>query len=160
MSAFQIILVTLIIYSIVATLAYVISNEKEEVAMAFGLGVVGLALIGIASIIHKVKNKFKYHIGKRSIFIEEATGTKYKCRVKDAEDIRCWDKCYKMIKRYAKKSEWLYIQDFSKEFIENSKRNCDHCKYNNDCIYDYPRNTVKCKNDYGTVIEFNKFEKR
>lgn len=163
MDTFYIVLITLIIYSLVSTILFIITKENEDVAIAFGLGIVGLTLVVILNIIRKVRNKFKYHIGKRSIFVEENTGNKYKCKVKDGEDIHYWVEDYKLIKRYAVKSEWIDIPDFSKEFIKNSKKNCDHCKHNkpDECRCDYPHDRVRCKHDeYGMVLEFDKFESK
>lgn len=157
MNTFCIILLTLAIYSLICTIVYIVTNENESVAIAFGLGVIGLSLSGLCRIYYKIKNKFKYHICKRSIFEEITTGKKYKCKTKDAYNVE-WVANYKMVKRYATKAEWVNIQDFSKEFIENSKRNCDNCKYCDDCV---SRITIKCKHDgYGAVLEFDKFEKR
>lgn len=158
MNVFITVLITLIVYSIISTLAYIISKDDENVAIAFGLGVFGLALCGILMIIREVRNKFKYHIGKRSIFEEEGTGDKYKCKVEDAPDVE-WTSGYRIIKRYAEKSEWADIPDFSKEFIEKSKINCDHCKHDKLCdsLYD----GALCKHDeWGVVLEFDKFEKK
>lgn len=161
MDVFYIVLITLAAYSIISTLAYIISKDNEDVAIVFGLGVFGLTLWGILKVVRKIRDKFKYHIGKRSIFEEESTGNKYKCRVKDADDIRCWTEGYKMLKRYAKKSEWIDVPDFSEEFINNSKKNCDNCKHDKECACDYPYDRVKCKHDgYGTVLEFDKFESK
>lgn len=161
MEVFYIVLLTLIAYSLVGTILYIITKDNEDVAIAFGLGVVGLTLWGVLQVIQKIRDQFRCHIGKRSIFEQTSTGNKYKCRVKDAEDIHCWTEGYKMIKRYAKKSEWIDIPDFSEEFINNSKKNCDNCKYDKECVCDYPRITVKCKHDgYGTVLEFDKFENK
>lgn len=71
-----------------------------------------------------------------------------------------WVAGYKMIKRYASKSECFDIPDFDKAFIENSKRNCDRCKYNKKCDGEYLE-SIKCKHDeYGCVLEFNKFERK
>lgn len=162
MEVFYTVLITLVAYSIISTLAYIISKDNEDVAIAFGLGIFGLTLCGILMIVRKIINKFKYHIGKRSIFEEESTGNKYKCKVKDAADVE-WMFGYKIIKRYAEKSEWFDIPDFSKEFIEKSKINCDHCKYNNagECMCDYPYDRVRCKHDeWGAVLEFDKFESK
>lgn len=162
MDTFYIVLITLIAYSIISTLVYIISKDNEDVAIAFGLGIFGLTLCGILMISRKINNEFKYHIGKRSIFEEEGTGNKYKCKVRDANDVD-WMLGYKMIKRYAVKSEWFNIPDFSKEFIEKSKVNCDHCRYNNDgeCMCDYPYDGVRCKHDeWGAVLEFDKFESK
>ena len=162
MNIFYIVLVTLVVYSIISTFTYIISKENDDVIIAFGLGIFGLTLCGILMILRKVSNNFKYHIGKRSIFEEESTGNKYKCKVKDASDVE-WVYGYKIIKRYAVKSEWTNIPDFNKEFIENSKINCDHCKYNNagECMCDYPYDKVRCKHDeFGAVLEFDKFESK
>lgn len=138
---------------------YIISGENEDIIITFGLGIIGLTLLGIMKIIHKVRNLFKYHLGKRSIFEEESSGNKYKCKTKDTNDIQ-WVSGYKLIRRYASKTEWIDIPDFSKAFIENSKRNCDHCKHDKECECEYPYTKVRCKHDkYGTVFEFDKFEK-
>lgn len=161
MNTFYIVLTTLIIYSLVGTVLFIITKENEDVAIYFGLGIVGLTLCGILMVIRKVRDKFKYHIGKRSIFEEISTGKKYKCKVKDAEDIHCWVQGYKMLKLYATKSEWIDIPDFNEEFIFNSKKNCNNCKYYEECMRDSPRFTVKCKHDScGTVLEFDKFESK
>lgn len=153
-----IILITLVAYSLVSTIVYLIT-DNEDAVIAFGLGVVGLTLSGILKIVYKIRSLFMYHIGKRSIFEEESSGSKFKCRTSNTNDIQ-WVSGYKLIKRYATKTEWVNIPDFSKVFIEKSKRNCDHCRYNKVCD-DECLESIKCKHDeYGTVLEFDKFEKK
>lgn len=138
---------------------YIISGEDEDVIVAFRLGIVGLSLLGITRIIFKIRNLFKCHIGKCSIFEEESSGNKYKCNTKDTNDIQ-WVSGYKLIRRYVAKSECVSIPDFSKSFVENSKRNCDHCKHDKGCECEYPYTKVRCKHDeFDTVLEFDKFEK-
>lgn len=164
MNTVYIVLITLIIYSVIATIVYIISGENDEVIAAFGLGIFGLALWGVMNIIHKIKNQFKWHIGKRSIFKNRFTGELFKCKVKEAVDMS-WMYDYKIVKRYAAKDEWRDIQDFSAEFIELSKCNCSNCKYDKECVHDdrdYPYyNAIRCKhNEYGNVVEFDKFEKK
>lgn len=147
------------VYSLVATITYIISGENEDVIIAFGLGIVGLTLSGIMKIVHKIRKLFKYHIGKRSIFEEESSGNRYKCKTKDTNDIK-WVSGYKLIRRYASKAEWVDIPDFSKSFVENSKKNCNYCKHDKECECEYPYTKVRCKHDeFGTVLEFDKFEK-
>lgn len=159
MSIFYIVLITLAIYSLVSTILYLIT-DNEDLVIAFGLGIIGLTLSGIMKIIYKIKNLFKYHIGKRSIFEKENSGNKYKCKTSDTDDIQ-WVSGYKLIKRYACKSEWINIPNFNKEFVENSKRNCNRCKYDKECECEYPYTKVRCKHDgYGIVLEFDKFEKK
>ena len=151
----RIILLTLISYSLISVVIYLISGENEEIAAMFGLGIIGVVLLAISKLTYKIKNMFKYHIGKRSIFTEKSTGNKYKCKTKDSDDIYYWLSDFKLVKRYAVKSEWVDIPDFSEEFIENSKKNCDHCKYINECS----RTKIKCKHDeIGNIVEFDKFE--
>ena len=162
MNVFYIVLLTLIAYSLIGTILYIITKDNEDVAIAFGLGIVGLTLSGILNLIRKIVNKFKYHIGKRSIFEETSTGNKYKCKVKNANDVE-WVSGYKMLKRYATKSEWIDIPDFSKELILNSKKNCNNCKHDNssECRCDYPYDRLRCKHDeWGAVLEFDKFESK
>lgn len=159
MSMFCIILLTLVIYSVIGTIAFILLSENEDVGIAFGIGIVGLVLSMILNTIHFIKRKFKYHIGKRSIFEEEVTGVKFKCKTKDANDV-LWADGYKMIKRYATKSEWDGIPDFSEKFMNKCKINCDHCKHDKECSnIDVDR--IKCKhNEWGNVLEFDKFEKK
>ena len=161
MNTFYIILLTLIVYSSISTITYIITKENEDVLCAFGLGIVGLSLSGILRVVAKIVRMFRYHIGKRSICEEKATGNRYKCKTKDSEDIRGWTEGYKLIKRYAKKNEWKDIPDFSKEFIEHSKINCDNCMYDYECCCDWPYDEVRCKHDqWGRVIEFDEFKKK
>lgn len=156
METLNIIIATLLVYSAVATAAYIATKENEEVLCAFGLGIVGLTLIGIMEIIRKVLFQIRYRIGKRSIFVEEATHKNYKCNPKYADDINGWNSGYRLVKRYATKGECKNIPDFSKEFIEKALRNCDHCKY----YYECQRHEPKCRHDgFGMVLEFDKFEK-
>lgn len=158
METLNIIIATIIVYSAISTVAYIISKENDDVLAAFGLGIVGLLLIGIMSIIRKIIYQCKYRIGKRSIFVEEATHNNYKCNPKYADDINGWNSGYRLVKRYASKNEYKNIPDFSKEFIENALRNCDHCKHNDVCGY---HTKPKCKhNEIEQVLEFDKFEKK
>lgn len=159
MSIFYIVLITLVAYSLVSTILYLFT-DNEDIVIVFGLGIVGLTLSGIMKIIHKIKNLFKYHIDKRSIFEEVSSGNKYKCKTGDTDDIQ-WVSGYKLIKRYACKSEYINVPNFTKTFIENSKKNCDRCKYDKECDGSHSNENIKCKHDeYGKVLEFDKFIKR
>lgn len=159
MNIFYIVLITLVAYSLISTIVYLIT-DNEDIVIAFGLGIVGLTLSGIMKVIYKIKNLFKYQIGKRSIFEEESSGNKYKCKTSNTNDIQ-WVSGYKLIKRYATKTEWINIPNFSKEFVENSKRNCDRCKHDKECDWEYSYENIKCKHDeYGKVLEFDKFVKK
>lgn len=73
MDVFIIVILTMAIYSIIGTIAYLISKENETVAIAFGLGIAGLTVVGLAKLIHAIRNHFKYHIGKKSILEDVKT---------------------------------------------------------------------------------------
>lgn len=150
----------MVAYSLISTIVYLIT-DNEDVVIAFGLGIIGILLSAISRVANKIKRFFKYNIGKRSIFEEESSGNKYKCKTSNTNDL-LWITGYRLVKRYASKSEWVDIPDFSKSFIENSKRNCDRCKYDGvECSGEHTNNNIKCKHDeYGKVLEFDKFEKR
>lgn len=161
MNTFYTVILTLIIYSIISTIIIGLSNENEDIITAFGFGIFGCFLTLVSKIIEKIQRLFKYHIGKRSIFEEKTTGKKYKCKTKYTNNIIHWTSGYKLITRCATKSEWVNIPDFSNEFIENSKRNCDNCKYDKECVCNYPYENIKCKHDeFGKVIAFNRFEQK
>ena len=154
-----IILGTLVVYSIISTLVFILSGQKEDVLLFFGLGIVGIIIWVIQRFLCKIRDLFKYRIGKYAIFEEVSTGKKYKCNPKDTNDV-IWAIGYKLVKRYAVKAEWRDIPDLDKAFIESCRRNCDNCKYGKECQCDYPYNKIKCShNEYGEVLEFDKFEK-
>ena len=149
------VLLTLITYSLISLSIHVISRENDDVLEFFGMGVVGWVILLILIPIFKII-KYIEHYNKRSIFEEKDTDKQYNCKLKDTDDIIYWTEGYKLIKRYADKSEWTFTQDFSKEFIDKSKINCSHCKYDDEC----QRHEPKCMhNTFGQVLEFNKFEK-
>lgn len=157
MNTLYVVLVTLIVYSAISTLAYIVSKQNDEVLTVFGIGVVGLLLVLVVAVGEKVINIFKYRIGKRSIFEEKNTGNKYRCKTKDTNDIIETTSEYKLVKRYAEKDMWIGIPDFSKEVIKNSRINCGHCLYRNDCANLLP----KCTCDkYGGILQYDKFEER
>ena len=142
MNTLNIIIATLLVYWTIATIVVILTDENEEVMCAFAIGVVGLLLILIMSIVRKLIFYFKYRYNKRSIFEEESTGVQYKCELKDTDNIFYWSQGYKLVKRYASRAEWKNLPDLDKEFIFISRRNCSNCKYDEEC-YDHP----KCKHD-------------
>lgn len=159
MNTFLIIVLTLTIYSMIATIAIELTHENDEVIAAFGFGIFGCILILIRGWIRRVKQFFQYHHHKRSIFEERSTGKRYVCKTKDTEDVR-WNEGYQLIRRYVPKSEWIGIPEFDQAFIARCKRNCNHCKHDKSCQYNYPKN-IKCKHDeFGKVLEFDRFEER
>lgn len=161
MNTFYIALTTLIVYSLISFLIYLITYENENVLFVFGLGIIGLIVVALSKIHHMITNQFKYHIGKRSIFENKETGKKYKCKTKYTSDIM-WSNVYKLVRRYATKLEYEGIPDFPDDFIKMSKVNCSHCKHNKKCDYDYDKyDNVRCKHDDDCeILEFDKFEKK
>lgn len=154
MSILKVVILTIIIYSAITTIIIQISKGDDDVIQICGLGIVGCTLAGIFHIIREIKNYYKYHYHKRSIFKNKKTNEKYICRVKDCNDVHYWNTDYKLVKRYADKSEWANLPAFSDDFIAKCKINCDHCVYNKEC-----NSTIKCKHDeYGCVTEFDKFK--
>lgn len=151
-----IVVYTLIIYSFISTILFLSFKENETIYIYFGAGIVGLIFWGTTLLASKIMDLFKYHIGKRSIFKSNITGEKYKCRVGYTRDIEYMNNNLTLIKRYAKKGEWVDIQNFSNEIIKNRKRNCSHCKYEDECGASFSE--PKCKHDkYGSILEYDRF---
>ena len=159
MNTLNIIILTLLIYSLIAIVVYFISGENGDVLEFFGVGIIGwIILFVIDFIVMPIGNFIRYY-DKRSIFKEESTGNKYICKLKDTEDIDLWTEGYKIVKRYAPKSEWKDLPYINEEVIKNSKRNCNHCKYDKECSRYPMEKNIKCKHsEYGRVLEFDKFE--
>ena len=151
----KIALLTLILYYTVSTLIFILSKENEKIIIFFGLGIVGTILYFICRTIGKIRNYFKYHYKKRSIF-QDKTGDKYISSVDEASDIMCLQS-YKIIKRYAHQSEWKGLPEIPKDVILQSKRTCKYCKYDDECSKEYDH--ILC-NRTENGIEYNKFEKK
>ena len=100
----------------------------EDIYEILSMGIVGWCLLIILWVIKSIYHWRKYH-DKRSIILIEETGEMKRCRLKDTNDIYCWNDGYRLIKRYAPKSEWGGLKTFDKDFINACKINCDHCKY-------------------------------
>lgn len=161
MRVIQIVLMTLIVESTLTVIIYYLWNENDDVLAFSGAGVIGWLIILVGRILRPLTKYFKYRFGKRSIFVEESTGNKYICKTKDCEDIRLWVSGYKLEKRYATKEQWVGIPEFSKEFINSSKRNCDNCKHYKNCICEFPYAYIRCEHDvYGTITKFDQFEEK
>lgn len=120
---------------------FLISNQNEDVAIWFGLGIVGFVLNQIARLIRFIIKHIKY-IKIKSI-IQCPDGTQKWCECKYADDIYHWHEGYNIVKRYANKNEWSKLPTFSKEEINHFKHNCHNCIYNN----------KECKDDYNGDIE-------
>ena len=154
-------IITLSIQSLIGTVLAIATREDEDFTTYYAVGFIGWIVSLFCLIVRRIIHWNKYH-DKRSIFKNEETGKQYWCRLKDTNDIT-WVKGYKLVKRYAPKSEWCSLDTFDKSFIENSKCNCEHCKYDESCTFSYygeGQDKIRCKHDeYGTVTEFDKFEK-
>lgn len=120
MDVFIIVILTLVIYSVVGTIAYLVSKENETVAIAFGLGIAGLTVVGLAKLIHAIRNRFKYHIGKKSILEDVKTKKRYRCKTEYATDIY-FSGSYKLITRYARKPLWRDLPEIDKNIIKAIK---------------------------------------
>lgn len=123
MNVCLIIFLTLLIYSGIATVLFLLFDEKEDILFWFGAGIVGVSLVAILSIIRKSIKFFKYEFGKRTIFVESETGNEYKCKTKEREKYIFDIDGYKMVTKFAKKKEWKDIPDFP---LEVRKRKIDN----------------------------------
>lgn len=154
------VIITLLVHSFVGTVVFIITKENDEFITFYGLGIIG-CLICLFCCLVKVIKRLLYRYNKRSIF-EDENGNRFYCKVKYSDDF-CWH-YEKMIKRCATKDEWEDLTPFTKEQIKLAQRNCDRCKHNDRCKFDMFRgslDTIKCKHDnFGTVTEFNKFERK
>ena len=152
------VILTIVILSTVRTIIILVSKENDTVIEICGFGIVGCMIWFVLKTGEKIYKYFKYHFNKRSIF-EDKNGNQFICKTRDCNDV-CWNEHYKLVKRYAPKTEWNGLPEIQKKIIEKCKRNCDNCKYDKECLCEFPYNKIKCKHDeFGTVTEFNKFTK-
>lgn len=113
MEVLLIVIVTLLIHSLIGTIIYIATNENDDFAAYYAIGIIGLIVSGFLYLVRHIKRWCFYH-NKRSIF-EDENGNKFYCEVKYADDFS-WH--YDMVKRYAIKDEWQDLTPFTKEQIE------------------------------------------
>lgn len=148
-----IVILTLVGYSTVSTIVYIISGENYDVLAVFGLGIFGVIIIFLDKCVVNPMYRFIRNYNKRTVF-EDENGNKFYCHTKYANDL---DWYYKIIKRREKKEVWKHIAPATKECIDKIQKNCDRCKHDNQC-----RNCgVRCKHDnFGIITEFDQFKKK
>ena len=153
------VIITLLIHSLIGTIIYIVTNENDDFAAYYTIGIIGWIVSGFCYLVRLIK-RWNFNHDKRSIF-EDKNGNRFYCKVKYANDFN-WH--YDMIKRYATKDEWQDLTPFIKEQIELAQINCDRCKYDGSCTFDMWRaslDKIKCKHDnFGMVTEFNKFDRK
>ena len=88
------IVLTLLVYSLTGTIIYIATNENDDFAVYYAIGVVGLVVSGFFYLIRRI-NRWRFYHDKRSIF-EDESGNKFYCEVKYADDFN-WH--YDMKKR-------------------------------------------------------------
>jgi hypothetical protein len=143
MSVLTIVIITVLVYSAITCFIFIVSNEDEDVAAYLAIGLLGIILIPGIALIKKLI-WLKRFGGKRSIIFDNAEDKHYWCKISDADDFSGWFNRYKLITRYAPKEEWRKYDKISKEKIDKSKQNCDHCAIN--CA-EYYGTESKCKTD-------------
>jgi hypothetical protein len=111
----QIIVLTLISYSVIACAVFFATRENETVAIQFGLGIIGWIIQLVFWVIRKTK-RTRRDILTRSIF-KCPDGTLRRCRIKNANYVEYADG-YQIMKRYAPKTEWETLDDISQEVID------------------------------------------
>ena len=104
MEVFKIAILTLVIYSLISTILFIITKENEDILCVFGLGICGWILWAVIRVIRKIINYFKYSMGKRAIVRDINTNKLYK--TKSSNPIIWESSQYRIVKRYATKNEW------------------------------------------------------
>lgn len=148
MNVIIIAVVTLLIYSAISTVVYLLTDQNENILCHFGLGIVGNILVFVCYLINKIHRFIKYY-NVRSIILVEDTGELKYCKLSDTEDIYFYHKGYKLKKRYAPKEEWKNLTTFDSSFILQCKRNCSHCIHDGN----------ECDSDRGLCTDFDNYEK-
>lgn len=155
--------ITLLVHSLIGVIIYIASGENESTTSIWAIGIIGWIALGFFTVVMKIQKLIK-HYTKRAIVENEETGIQYWCYSKDVDDLWHWRDGWKVIGRYMTKDEWQYLSYVGDDIIQDSKRNCSNCKYEDECTFDMWRaslDKIKCKHDVtGVVTEFDKFEKK
>ena len=120
MEILLIVIITLLVHSLIGTIIYIVTNENDDFAAYYAIGIIGWIVSGFCYLVRLIK-RWHFNHNRRSIF-EDENGNRFYCKVKYANDFG-WH--YDMVKRYATKDEWQNLTPFTKEQIELAQRNCD-----------------------------------
>lgn len=161
MVSIKLVLIIWFLYSLVATILY-ITLDNDTVTGLLAVGPVGWVLSVIVFLIDSVGRFFKYHFKKMSIW-DDGNGNLYYVTPKMYWDIRHCElaKGYKLVKRYASKSEWKNLQTFPDEFLEACLINCRHCVHREECDVNYEHGKpILCKVEKysGAIVEYDHYE--
>ena len=153
------VLIVWFLYSFICTfLCNVFDNDTLIGFLA--VGPVGWILTIVLMPLYKIQKYFKYHYKKMSIW-DDGHGNLYRAKPGMYNDIsHCnLSKGYKLMKRYATKSEWKNLPMFSDEFLKTCLVNCNRCVYKKECDKKYDHgNQVLCKTDeFGCIIEYDHY---
>ena len=160
MISVKVVLIIWFLYSLVSTVL-VLSLDNDTLTGFLATGPVGLVLFCILKLWNKIQRYFKYHYKKMSIW-DDGNGNLYRAKPEIDQDIRHCDlsKGYKLIKRYATKSEWKNLPTFSDEFLKTCLINCERCLHTTECDEKYDHGKpVLCKTDeFGCIIEYDHYK--
>lgn len=157
----QVVIATLLIYSLISTIIIELSGENDTVIAIFAFGPIGLLLIAIAKVYSRIRQYFKYDFKRKSIF-EDKDGNNYICSIKKGRAVSLFPE-YKRVFLRAAEDKWKGLPVLPKEYVakcwKQRKRTCRYCKYDGFC--DEDTGTTKCKCDEnGYIIDYDAFEKR
>ena len=102
------IILTLIVHSLIGTVIYIATNENDDFATCYTVGIIGWIVYGFFYLVRLIK-RWRFNHNKRSIFKDE-NDNKFYCKVKYTNDFS-WH--YDMVKRYATKDEWQDLTPFT-----------------------------------------------
>ena len=133
MISIKVVLIIWFVYSLISTVL-VLSLDRDTLTTFLATGPVGLVLFCILKLWYKIQTYFRYHYKKMSIW-DDGNGNLYRAKPEMYQDIRYCklSKGYKIVKRYATKSEWKDLPTFSDEFLKICLINCDRCIYIKEC---------------------------
>lgn len=161
MVSIKLVLIIWLLCSLVSTILY-IAFDNDTLTGLLAVGPVGWILSVIVILVDKVRRFFKYHYKKMSIW-DDGNGNLYYVTPKMYWDIIHCElaKGYKLVKRYAPKSEWKDLQTFPDDFLEACLLNCKHCVHREECDANYEHGKpILCKVEKysGAIVEYDHYE--
>lgn len=148
-----------LLYSVFCTILIFIF-DNDTLIQILAIGPFGWCLVGIQTLWRKINRYFKQSYKKMSIW-DDGKGNLFRAKPEIYLDIRhcALSKDYKLIKRYAKKSEWKDLPMFSNDFLRVCLTNCDRCIHRKECdAREEHEKQILCKtDDFGCITEYNQY---
>ena len=161
MSIWKVVIITLVIYSCIGLLIYIVTDGFSYALDLWGLGIFGLFFLCVCEFLCLIDFVKTYLVSKRrcSIFEEESSHEKFKCAVDDTGDVSRLPG-YKLVADSILRKFCTEIPDIPIEVLHEARStSCSYCKHGSVCCQNF-RERWCSHDELGLILKYDKFERK